>query len=52
MMNKLDLTSEEKEELNNIKNKNGLIDYRKLNRLIDARTRDINDELVRKYILV
>ena len=48
MMNKLDLTSEEKEELNNIKNKNGLIDYRKLNRLIDARTRDINDELVKK----
>ena len=48
MMNKLDLTSEEKEELNNIMNKNGLIDYRKLNRLTDARTRDINDELVKK----
>ena len=48
MMNKLDLTSEEKEELNNIMNKNGLIDYRILNRLIDARTRDINDELVKK----
>ena len=43
---------EEEEMLNKIKNKNGLIDYRKLNRLIDARTRDINDELVRKYILV
>ena len=43
---------EEEEMLNKIKNKNGLIDYRKLNRLIDARARDINDELVRKYILV
>ena len=43
---------EEEEKLNNIRNKNGLIDYRKLNRLIDARTRDINDELVRKHFLV
>ena len=27
----------EEEELNNIKNKNGLIDYRQLNRLIDVK---------------
>ena len=43
---------EEEEMLNKIKNKNVLIDYRKFNRLTDARTRDINDELVRKYFLV
>ena len=43
---------EEEERLNNIKNKNGLIEHRKINRLIDARTRDTNDELVRKYVLV
>ena len=43
---------EKEEGLNNIKNENGLIDYRKLSRLIDARTRDINDELVRKHFLV
>ena len=42
----------EEERLNNIKNRNGLIDYRKLNRLIDAKTRDINDELVRKSFSV
>ena len=39
----------EEEELNNIKNKNGLIDYRQLNRLIDVKKRNINDELVRKH---
>ena len=39
----------EEEELNNIKNKNGLIDYRQLNRLIGVKKRDINDELVRKH---
>ena len=39
----------EEEELNNIKNKNGLIDYRQLNRLTDVKKRDINDELVRKH---
>ena len=43
---------EKEEGLNNIKNENGLIDYRKLSRLIDARARDINDELVRKHFLV
>ena len=43
---------EEEERLNNIKNKNGLLDYTKPNRLIDARTRDINNEFVRKHFLV
>ena len=33
-------------------NENGFIDYKKLNRLIDTKTRNINDELVRKYFLV
>ena len=39
---------EEEERLNNIKNKNAVIDYRKLNRLIDAKT----SELARKHFLV
>ena len=43
---------EEEERLNNIKNKNAVIDYRKLNRLTDAKTRNINDELARKHFLV
>ena len=43
---------EEEERLNNIKNKNGLLDYTKPNRLIDARTGDINNEFVRKHFLV
>ena len=43
---------EEEEKLNNIKNKKGLIDYRKLKWLIDARTRDIHDELARQHFLV
>ena len=43
---------EEEERLNNIKNKNGLIDYRKLNRLTDAKTRDIDGKLVRKHFLL
>ena len=38
---------EEKERLNNMKNKNGLIDYKILHNYII-----INDELVRKYFLV
>ena len=40
---------EKEEELNNIKNKNGFIDYRELNRLTDVKKRDISDELVRKH---
>ena len=42
----------EEERLHNIKNKNGLIDYKNLNRLIDIRTTDINGELTRKHFLV
>ena len=37
---------------NNIKNENGLIDYEKLEILIDLKNRDINNELVRKHFLV
>ena len=33
-------------------NENGFIDYKKLDRLIDTKTRNINDELFRKYFLV
>ena len=40
------------EEEKNIRDKNDLIDYRRLNKLIYAKTRDINDELVRKHFLV
>ena len=43
---------EDEERLNNIKNKNGLIGYKRINRLIDARTRDKNDDLVSKHCLV
>ena len=39
------------EELNNIRNENGLIDYRRLQRLIDLKEKDINGELVRKHFL-
>ena len=41
-----------KEEEKNIRNKNGLIDYKKLERLIDFKKRDISDELVRMHFLV
>ena len=36
----------------NIRNENGLVDYKNLERLIDLKERDISDELVRKYFLV
>ena len=39
--------SRDKEEENKITNENGLIDYKKLERLI--KNRDINGELVRKH---
>ena len=42
----------DKEEKNKIRNENGLIDYEKLQRLIDLKNRDINNELVRKHFLV
>ena len=43
---------EEKDKLNNIKNKNDIIDYERFNRLIDAKERDINNELVSKHLSV
>ena len=44
--------SRDKEEENKIRNENGLIDYKKLERLINIKERDINNELVRKHFLV
>ena len=41
-----------KEEENNIRDNNGLIDYKKLNRLTNVKGRNINNELVRKHFLV
>ena len=41
-----------KEEEKNIRNENGLIDYKKFERLIDFKKRDISDELVRNNFLV
>ena len=43
---------QEEERLNNIKDKNGLIDYKRLNILINAKEKDINNELVSKHFLV
>ena len=40
------------EEEKSITNENGLINYKKLARLIDFKIRDLNDELVREYFLV
>ena len=40
------------EEENNIRNKNGLIDYKGLERLIDLKNKGTNDKLVRKYFQV
>ena len=42
----------DKEEENKIRNENGLIDYKELERLINIKEKDINNELVRKYFLV
>ena len=41
-----------KEEEKHVRNENGLIDYKKLGRLINLKERDISDELLRKYFLV
>ena len=41
-----------KEEENNIRDNNGLTDYKKLNRLTNVKGRNINNELVRKHFLV
>ena len=40
------------EKLQNIRDENGLIDYKKLNRLIDLKDRDINDELVSEHFQI
>ena len=37
---------------NDIRNNNGLINYEKLERLINIKKRNINDELLRKYFVV
>ena len=42
----------DKEEENKIRNENGFMDYKKLERLINLKNRDINDDLVRKHFLV
>ena len=44
-----EIQREEEREINNIKNKNGLIDYEKLMRKIGFKERDINSELVKKH---
>ena len=40
---------EEEREINNIKNKNGLIDYEKLMRKTGFKERDINSEFAKKH---
>ena len=40
------------EKLQNIRDENGLIDYKNLNRLIDLKDRDINDELVSEHFQI
>ena len=39
----------EEEEINNIRNKNGLIDYEKLMRKIGFEERNINSKLIKKH---
>ena len=43
---------EEEEEINNFRNKNGLIDYEKLMGKTILKKRDINSELVKKHFFV
>ena len=42
----------EKEEINNIRNKNGLIDYEKPMRKIGLKERDRNSDLAKKHFFV
>ena len=42
----------EDEDRNDISDKNSLIDYKKLDRLISLKERDINDDLIRKHFQV
>ena len=44
--------SRDKEEENKVRNGNGLINYKKLERLINIKGRNINNELVKKLFLV
>ena len=45
-------SKQEGKEEKNIRNKNGLIDYDKLMKLIYSKERNISDKLVRKHIFV
>ena len=42
----------EDEDRNDIRDKNSLIDYKKLDRLISLKERNINDDLIRKHFQV
>ena len=42
----------DKEEENKIRDEYGLIDYKRLKRLIDLKNREINNELVKKHFQV
>ena len=42
----------EDEDRNDIRDKNSLIDYKKLDRLISLKERDINDDLIIKHFQV
>ena len=44
--------SRDKEEENKVRNGNGLTNYKKLERLINIKERNINNELVKKLFLV
>ena len=52
LLNSDDKFEEPKQEEKNIRNKNGLINYDKLMRLIYLKERDISDELVMKHFFV
>ena len=50
--NKFEEKERYEEEIKNIRNENGLIDYNKFMNLIYSKEREISDELVRKHFLV
>ena len=50
--NKFEEENRYKEEIKNIRNKNGLIDYKTFMRLIYLKERDISNELVKEHIFV
>ena len=45
-------TNQIRKRRKNIRNENGLIDYKRIGRLTDLKNRGINDELVRRYFQV